>query len=418
MRFELIKKMLLAGMIILLAGGTLLAQEGENQVLDQRRFEAWTVEYEPFRLLIETAVEEYITLNDTELPPIAATDMLIAVRSRSGQRQLYQIRYGTQADGFHVITHQQVRWILGATLAKTVADREKYYHLETSIPFETKEHQPGIDYLDIETFWTHTDLLISPDRLVYLFSKNSGLTVELGNELLGRPYGTAGFGRFGVITPTFKMGVQVPLPYFPNGYVPFPDKYTKPLDGGLGAFGAFRYQVLYGELFFQTMEGGLNQNKNINYIDLGALLNLSFSTPIPGLKIGSKRFMAGAMMIRLGGVIQRVDHQRYVDGDYRFQHNTREAPNWDEAEYDGGTVEDDSGVFFRVDYASPLIDRAFPRHEGVVQVSGKSTLFKYTYNVNKSFALPLSILLYGADNEWTPSAAILVSAKLKLNQSL
>jgi len=77
---------------------------------------------------------------------------------------------------------------------------------------------------------------------------------------------------------------------------------------------------------------------------------------------------------------------------------------------------DDSGLFFRVDYASPLVEKSFPRHEAVFQVSGPSIMTKYTYNINHSLGIPLSVLVYSSDNEWTPDAAILLGFKLRLDQ--
>lgn len=400
--------------LTLLLSVTAMGQPSAPQVLDPRRFEAWTVEYEPFRLLIETAIEEYITLNETGLPPVAATDLLVAVRSRGGQRQLYQIRYGTLAEGFHIIHNQEVRWVLGGTLAATIAQKERYYHLDSSLPFESTQHQPEIDYLNVASFWTHTDLELGLDRLVYLFGKNGGITAELGNELTGRPYGLGGYGRFGVITPTFKLGLQLPLPNIPNGFIPYPT-HAQPLVGGVGAFGAFHYQALYGELFFQSQEGGFNEGNFLNYVDLGAVLNLNFSTPISGIDFGRRTFLTGAVMIRLGAVIQRVEHARFNNGDYLFQPNTREDPA-DPEEYTGATVSDDSGVLFRVDYASPLIGNIYPQHELTLQVAARSYMAKYTYNVSKAFSIPVTVLAYGARNEWTPYAALLVGASLKLNQ--
>ena len=386
-------------------------------MLDPRRFEAWTVEYEPFRLLIENAIEEYITLNDTDMKPVASTDKLIAVRSKSGQRQLYQIRYGTVSDGFTVIDNMEVKWVLGATLAKTISEKEKYYHLETQEPFETTEHQPEVDYLEVESFWTHTDLQIGADRLVYLFGKSGGLTVEWGNELFGRPYGEAGFARFGVITPIFKLGVQLPTPSIPLGYR-LGDAEDK-LTGGIGAFGAFKYKVMYGELFFQSLEPAFVSGSHINSFDLGVLLNLSFNSTLKGIKLGSYRFMAGALQIRLGGLVARVDHSQIVNNTISFQNHSRA---WDPAEPDLNTFNDaasteDSGLFFRADYVSPMVNKRFPRHEAVFQVAGPSIMTKYTYNINHGLAIPFTVLVYTSDNEWTPDAAFLLGFKLRLDQN-
>ncbi|MCF6237307.1 MAG: hypothetical protein L3J79_00580 [Candidatus Marinimicrobia bacterium] len=75
-----IRKTLLLVLVLLLSVSALWSQPKAPPMLDPRRFDAWTVEYEPFRLLIENAVEEYITLNDTKMLPIAASDNLIAIR--------------------------------------------------------------------------------------------------------------------------------------------------------------------------------------------------------------------------------------------------------------------------------------------------------------------------------------------------
>ena len=420
MRNHNTRKVLLTALTLLLSITAVWAQPKAPPMLDPRRFDAWTVEYEPFRLLIENAVEEYITLNDTELEPIASTDMVIAVRSKSGQRQLYQIRYGTPSDGFSVIDNMEVKWVLGATLAQTISEKEKYYHLDTQEPFETTEHQPEIDYLEVESFWTHTDLQIGADRLVYLFGKTGGLTVEWGNELFGRPYGEAGFARFGVITPIFKLGVQVPAPAIALGYRGGDAKNV--LTGGLGGFGAFKYKVLYGELFFQSLEASMASGSFINSLDLGALMNLSFNTALPGIKMGANRFMAGAIHIRLGAVIARVDHfqvfgDRLIFQNYLRSYGVNPADTTAEFTYDGKASLDDTGLFFRIDYASPLIEKTFPRHEAVFQVSGPSIMTKYTYNLSHGLAIPVTLLFYTSDNEWTPDLAILLGFKLRLDQN-
>ncbi len=417
-----IRKALLVALIILITLPTVWAQPKAPPMLDPRRFEAWTVEYEPFRLLIENAVEEYITLNDSDLPPIAASDNVIAVRSKSGQKQLYQIRYGTVSEGYTVIDNMEVKWVLGATLAKTISEKETYYHLETQEPYETTKHRPEIDYLEVESFWTHTDLQIGTDRLVYLFGKSGGITVEWGNELFGRPYGEAGFARVGVITPIFKMGLQVPSPSVPLGVRIGADGSDDQLTGGIGGFGAFKYKVLYGELFFQSLEPAFASGNFINSYDLGGLINLSFNTTLSGIPMGDKRLFAGALQIRLGGVIARVDHSKIVNDRVAFQnlkrsYNVATGNTTEEFKNGDAASLEESGVFLRVDYASPLIEKRFPRHEAVFQISGPSIMAKYIYNVNHTLGLPVSLLVYSSDNEWSPSAAILVGFKLRLDQN-
>ncbi len=419
-RYKTLLNITALGLWLILTSSIWAQTSSGSQFLDARRFEAWTVEYQPYRLLIENAVSEYITLTKADIPPISPSDLVIAIRPKGDKKKLYQLRYGTPAEGFTIIPKQKIPWVLGATLSRTIAEREKYYNLDSRLPFETQAHRPEIDYILNESFWTQSDFLIGLDKMVYRFGSGGGLLVEWGNELIGRPYAEAGFARLGMVTPVFKLGVQVPTVSITNGYRATKDNQTwRKLSGGIGGFGAFQFQNLYGEMFFQTMDAAFApDSRYINYLDLGGLLSLSFNTALSGVEVGSYRLFAGGLQIKVGAVVGRVAHRQLLNGKVVFQDIKRDTVGLPEEDktYGGSDSIEDSGIFFRLDYASTLIDRLYPRHQLSVQLAGPSFLMKYTYAFNPNFALPITIVTYTKDNEWTPSFAVFVGAQFRLKQ--
>ena len=404
------------GLWLTLASGLTAQNRSGGNFLDPRRFEAWTVEYQPYRLLIENAVSEYITLTHADIPPISPSDLVIAVRPKGDKKKLYQLRYGTPSEGFTIIPKQKIPWVLGATLSRTIAEREKYYNLDSRLPFETQAHRPEIDYIINESFWTQSDFLIGLDKMVYRFGNSGGLLVEWGNELIGRPYGEAGYARLGMVTPVFKLGVQIPSISLVNGYRSAKDDWRK-LDGGIGGFGAFQFQNLYGEMFFQTMDPAFAPNSHyINYMDLGGVLSLSFNTALSGLKLSQYRVFAGGLQIKVGMVIGRVAHRKLVNNRVLFQNNKRAPEAGQDSTYNNKDSIEDSGLFLRLDYASTLVDRLFPRHQLSLQLAGPSFLLKYIYAFNSNFAVPITFVAYTSHNEWTPTYAFFVGAQFRLKQ--
>ncbi|MBT3750393.1 MAG: hypothetical protein HOG34_15530, partial [Bacteroidetes bacterium] len=118
--------------------------------LDSRRYQAWTIEHEPYRLLVENAIDEYIALTETGIVAVMPGDIIIAIRSKTARNELFQLRYGQTAQGFTVIEGEEIKWILGRTLLLTIFEKDKYYHLDSTIPFSKKAVQPELDYLSTE----------------------------------------------------------------------------------------------------------------------------------------------------------------------------------------------------------------------------------------------------------------------------
>ncbi len=380
--------------------------------LDSRRYEAWTVEYEPYRLLIENAIDEYIALTSDAIGHVLPGDMIIAIRSKTGKQEIFQIRYGTPADGFKIIEGRQVGWVLGKTLMLTIYEKEKYYHLDSSIPFEQQAIQPELDYLATELFWPRADLIIALSRSIYRFGNVGGILFEWGNELLGRPYGDAGYMRLGMATPVFKLGLQMPsIINFSNGYIDT-DNSALILNGGWGGFGAFNFSNLYGEFSFLSNTGAMDFDQSIdisgrdfiNYSDVSGLMYLALGFPTGG---------SGAFQIKPGFTFERIAHRALVNGVLQERRIDRSGTpfTYPESFF--------FGFYLRADYVSQLTSGNFPRLLGTVQIAGgTSVLVKMVYNINSVIGIPLTVTHYLSEQDWQPRNSILVGIRFRFDNPM
>jgi len=381
--------------------------------LDIRRYDAWTVEYEPYRLLIENAIDEYIALTGDNVEHVLPGDIIIAVRSKTGKLEVFQIRYGTPTEGFKIIEGRQVGWVLGKTLMQTIYEKETYYHLDSSIPFEQQAIQPELDYLSTEMFWPRADLIISLSRSIYRFGNVGGIIFEWGNELIGRPYGEAGYMRIGIGTPVFKLGLQMPsIINFPNGYVDT-DSSAYSLNGGWGGFGAFNFSNLYGEFSFLSNTGAMDFDQSvditgtefINYIDVSGLifLNLGFSAG------GSN----GAFQIKPGFTFERIAHRALINGEIQPRRIDRSGTPFTYSESFF------FGFFLRADYVSKLTRNKYPRLLGSVQLAGgTSALVKVVYNLNSVIGFPITFTHYLSEQDWQPKNSVLIGIRFRFDNPL
>jgi hypothetical protein len=326
----------------------------ENQ-LDSRRYRAWIVEYQPYRLLIENAVSEYIEVSGENLEVVNPFDTIIIVQTRTGNQSMYQIRYGSNNLGYTIVDKKQTTWILGETLTETILDKDSYYHLDTRIPFAKSKNRPELDYLAENSFWTSTDFQLSPNRFLYRFSNQGGIVYEWGNEYSGRPLSEAGYSRIGISTRVFKLGFQIPGLGIRPGFTIDDDSIDNNLNGGLGAFGSFWYNNVYGEMSFLT-----NDENTKNYVDFSTLAFFNFGTPVT--------FIDGALQIKIGAVLERL-----IRDDIVFA----------------------GGPFIRMDFASKLVDNKFSRLVFSLQNVGSTSLLNsIKFNFNESVGISINYLHY------------------------
>ena len=415
-RLDTIRYTLCTFLLLTISSQTIIAQSNTSPKLnlDSRRYQAWTIEHEPYRLLVENALDEYIALTETNLEPVMPGDIIIAIRSKTARNELFQLRYGQSAQGFSIIEGEEIKWILGRTLLLTIFEKDKYYHLDSAIPFSKRAVQPELDYLATELFWTKTDMMISLDRAIYRFGNTGGILYEWGNELAGRPYGEAGYMRMGISTPVFKIGIQIPsIVAMTNGYqISGTDNYK--LNGGMGGFGAFSYSNLYGELAFMNNTGDMSQDPSldvtgldfINYVDFYGLIYLN-------LGVTTTRFLGGAFQMKPGFTFQRIAHRKMVQDQVESRFIGR----------DGLAFTNDAtfyyGFFLRADYVSRLIDNRFPRMHITGQISGTTSfLAKVTINATQALGIPITYIHYISETDWQTGQTLLVGVSIKLENPL
>ena len=85
------------------------SEETEVIALDKRKFVAWTVDHQPYHILMEDAIQNYMSLKytnggdgdaiedggDTSIREMAPTDQIIIVQQKGNSEEIYEIWYGT-----------------------------------------------------------------------------------------------------------------------------------------------------------------------------------------------------------------------------------------------------------------------------------------------------------------------------------
>lgn len=382
-------------------------QARERPTLDERRYEAWFVEYEPYRLLLETAIDEYRQLSKEDFPLAGPRDVFVLVRSRTGLPPgLFQIWYGNSSDGYTVLNPQQVKWVLGETLESTLVDKNQYYSRESEIPFEQRTNQPELEYIEQKSKLTHADVVIGLENIGYYFEKQSGVFYEWGNDLLSRPYGLMGQMKVGVSTPMFRVGIVTPSLFpFVNGYVNYPGE-NGGLNGAWGGFGSFSFDQFYGELGYASLQGIPQYDptvegkvdEQLNYIDISFLGAVN-----TGLSISQ---IVAAVNVKMGGVGYRV-----VQRDITQDNLGGKKLGGKEYYYRGG-------IFVRADMVTPLLGAGYPQVEAGAQLiagSGITLMGNATYNINQSLGIPVKVIYFGTEDTWDPSFAAFVGLSFNLN---
>ena len=113
------------------------SEETEVIALDKRKFVAWTVDHQPYHILMEDAIQNYMSLKytnggdgdaiedggDTSIREMAPTDQIIIVQQKGNSEEIYEIWYGNGLD-FSVIDREKVDWVFSQDIQKVLIAKE------------------------------------------------------------------------------------------------------------------------------------------------------------------------------------------------------------------------------------------------------------------------------------------------------
>ena len=113
------------------------AVEKEIKPMDKRKFVAWTVDHQPYHILMEEAIESYIKMNyaddntretgieeedGTAIVEMGQTDQVIIVQQKGSGNEIHEIWYGNGLS-YTVIDREKVDWVFSQDIQEVLINR-------------------------------------------------------------------------------------------------------------------------------------------------------------------------------------------------------------------------------------------------------------------------------------------------------
>ena len=204
------------------------AVETEVVALDKRKFVAWTVDHQPYHILMEDAILNYMSLKytnagsgdaledgeDTSIREMSPTDQIIIVQEKGNSDEIHEIWYGNGLD-FSIIDREKVDWVFSQDIQKVLIAKDEYLTSESETVFHENESERLMaGYGSTFSVWHANNFKMSLSS----FSVRSNLlqyafNMRVGNPLIGLPGLLAGSSELGVATQRSEFGFRVPFAF-------------------------------------------------------------------------------------------------------------------------------------------------------------------------------------------------------------
>lgn len=389
-----------------------LSYSQDDTSLPEGAYEAWTVEWTPYKIAIQDAISKYLLnkiKDKIDIPDLKLSDRIIIIRSLINKGEIYSIWYGTGygPDGFTKLNREEVEWIFGYTLRKTLLERDAYHNLDTRLVSSKKTNQNELDYLYNIQYWSLNDYDIEfPRKISFKILDSYRFVGQWGDETLGLPYGAYGAIKTGIRSKYFEVGVQMPsIIQWENGIINKNDDSS--LISGFGGYGGFNSELGSAYLAFSsypTITKNINL-ENVKYIDFSFIYSKIFELPIKTLipfYKGTIQISPGFYTIRVSNgeisndttLINLTPSAKYINNTYSF------IP--DSTQYI-------SGVYMKVEGVGSIPkNRNYPRYYWIFQLtSGLTSLFKVNININSYFGINATYTIsHDKANSWNVKDAL------------
>ena len=204
------------------------AQETEVITLDKRKFVSWNVDHQPYHILMEDAIFNYMRMKysdagdgeavdeggRTSIQEMKPTDQIIIVQQKGNTSEIYEIWYGNGLD-FTIIDREKVDWVFSQDIQNVLIEKDEYLTSDSETVFHESENERLMaGYGTPFSIWHANNFKISLSS----FSMRSNLlqyasNFRVGNSLIGLPGSLAGSSELGVATQRSEFGVRVPLTF-------------------------------------------------------------------------------------------------------------------------------------------------------------------------------------------------------------
>ena len=294
------------------------SEETEVIALDKRKYIAWAVDHQPYHILLEDAIKNYMTLKyfnsgdksiindgeDTFIREMKPTDQVIIVQQKSNNNEIHEIWYGNGLE-FIIIDREKVDWIFSQDIQKILLEKDEYLTSDSEVVFhESETDRLMAGYGSIFSVWHSNNFKMSLSS----FSMRSNLVqyssnLKVGNSLIGLPGLLSGSSELGVATKRSEFGLRVPF-VFDFGSTEYKNIDVMTSDY-LGLFARGNIDNLFstkaslyglvGFSFYPSSSGNkldslidipdaqndiLEETKNINILDSYALVGTTVEVPL------------------------------------------------------------------------------------------------------------------------------------------
>ena len=436
------------------------SEETEVIALDKRKFVAWTVDHQPYHILMEDAIQNYMSLKftnggdgdaiedggDTSIREMAPTDQIIIVQQKGNSEEIYEIWYGNGLD-FSVIDREKVDWVFSQDIQKVLIAKEEYLTSDSETVFHENESERLMaGYGSTFAVWHANNFKMSLSS----FSMRSNLiqyssNMRVGNSLIGLPGLLAGSSELGVATQRSEFGVRVPFAFdFGTGSYDDVDVVSSDYLGLFargnidnlfgtrtslhGLIGFSFYPPSSGEMLysldslssFADAQEILDKTENINILDSYALAATTVEVPVKLPSVGRITAAPGFHYLKIAHRLKDT-RQEAIDNnqelyDRTFFNQTLSAGVWSEEQLndEGDPFTRLSSFYIRFDVIGVIgekpkfIERLsfmdfiqvskVPFYEYSLQfISGLNTMHRFSLNVTDDIGLSISTLSKNSD---------------------
>ena len=436
------------------------SEETEVIALDKRKFVAWTVDHQPYHILMEDAIQNYMSLKytnggdgdaiedggDTSIREMAPTDQIIIVQQKGNSEEIYEIWYGNGLD-FSVIDREKVDWVFSQDIQKVLIAKEEYLTSDSETVFHENESERLMaGYGSTFAVWHANNFKMSLSS----FSMRSNLiqyssNMRVGNSLIGLPGLLAGSSELGVATQRSEFGVRVPFAFdFGTGSYDDVDVVSSDYLGLFargnidnlfgtrtslhGLIGFSFYPPSSGETLysldslssFADAQEILDKTENINILDSYALAATTVEVPVKLPSVGRITAAPGFHYLKIAHRLKDT-RQEAIDNnqelyDRTFFNQILSGDGWSEEQLndEGDPFTRLSSFYIRFDVIGVIgekpkfIERLsfmdfiqvskVPFYEYSLQfISGLNTMHRFSLNVTDDIGLSISTLSKNSD---------------------
>ena len=435
--------------------------ETDVKTLDKRKFIAWTVDHQPYHILMEDAILDYIDLKNLNVESnrdggssdiireLQPTDQIILVQKKDNSNEIHEIWYGNGLD-YTIIDREKVDWVFSQDIQTVLMTRDQYLTNDSETVFHESESERLIaGYGSQFSVWHSSNFKLSLSS----FSMRSNLlqyaaNMRVGNELIGLPGLLGGSSELGVATQRSEFGFRMPFA-FDVGTVGYNNKISVLSDeyGGLYARGNIEnlfstkadFHGLIGFTFYPSssgkkllspadLESDSTKTTNLNILDSYALMATTVQVPIKASFIGRLSAAPGFHYMKVAHRLKAKTGQELYERAY-FDDN--EGPELND---DGNSFTRLNSFYIRFDLLGQIGQKPnfieklsfldfiqiskVPFYEFSFQyITGLNMIYTLNLNLSDAFGVSITGLKKNADlkGHWMPDSKFWVGLKYRAN---